>query len=1068
MIRETEGALRPVKSYLLAGCAAIGLIVAHSGAFAQDETTPPPAEEPPVVEEQAPADATPPADGQAETASDEKIVVTGSRLKRTTFESVSPLQVVDGDTSRELGLIDTDDMLTSLSVANGTQIDTALSSNFVTDSGPGASTINLRGLDPERTLVLINGRRLAPAGVEGAPINSDLNLVPGSLIERIEVLLDGASSVYGSDAIAGVANLVLRKDFDGLEIAGYRDATLEANGGGETQQYTVTWGVNSDRGYIGVAADWYEQEALKYSDREFSKDCEHNFEYDPRTGQVRTGDARRSFGGPFYDCFTAFSTGRVFTPLGQFFLVPGTNFDLNPAFNPYGVTDFTSSGRTAGVERVPLGAGTADYQGFPDDRAGHMEPGTQRWDIFANGEYDLGIGDDITSFFELSHANRQQKVRGTAPQMFVTVPYDNPFNPFGPVGGPGLGDVTPIVSIPGDRDNVDVEVGQSRMLLGFEGTLSAFEWIGLSDWSWEVTGAYSRAVGSSERRGIIESRLALSLNTTIEDPGNPGTFICGVDYDGDGIPDEDPPIPLPGNPDLEPCVPVNLFTEDVLLRGQLTQAERDYLFGRRTFSTTYEQYIFNGTITGDLFDLPAGTVGTVFGIEYRNDELESDPDEVARTGDMVNFFADQGASGQADILEVFGEAEIPVLADMELAEELTFNVAARFTEQEFYGAAWTYSAKMNYEPTEFLKIRGTYGTSFRAPNLREFFLNGQTGFGASTIDPCVVPQAAIDPGPVYNPANDPRTAQVLAACVADGVDPTALGITGAPGVEVLTGGTTELSAETSTAWSAGFVFDQPFIDDVTMRFGVTYFNIDIENSIEEPTTGFITGSCYDQGPPLTSAFCNRITRGLDGFISQIDTSFINVGLIQSRGIDFNFLYSQDIDLFAEEFAVSLDMTATRMLENFVEILGDEDDELGEIGTPEWRGLATAIIGWEDFRFLWRTQWIGEQQEDFPNLNLAFETCPLVNPAGNSTARNPDCLANMFAKDYTDDYFLNSASFTWAPDTWQITVGVENVFDVLPEFVDPDSNYGTNGANVPPGVGYDVYGRRVFVNLSKSF
>ena len=568
MIRENEGASRPVKSFLLAGCAAIGLIVGSSATWAQDSTEPTEAAQPTdpgaAPSDAAPAEETAPAASEADTSADEKIVVTGSRIRRNTFESVSPLQVVDGDTSRELGLIQADEMLTTLSVANGTQIDTELSSNFVTDSGPGSSTINLRGLDPERTLVLINGRRLAPAGVEGAPISPDLNLVPGGLIERIEVLLDGASSVYGSDAVAGVANIILRKDFDGFEVSGFRDATLEANGGGETQNYTATWGVNSDRGFIGIGAEWFEQEALKYSDRDFSDFCERNFEFDPRTGQVFTQDPRRTLanGGVPYECFTAFSAGRVFTPAsGSLFYVPGTPFT-----NIYGVPNYTTSGRsnTPGgvVERVPLGAGTDDYQGFPSDRVGHMEPPLQRYNIFATGEYDLGIGDDISSFFELSYANRRLKTFFPQFQTFVTVPFDNPFNPFG-FAGPGLGDVTPILNIPGDRNNLEVEVGQWRSLVGFQGGLSVLDdWFGLANWEFEVTGAYSRALGTSQRRGIIEDRLALSLNTTIEDPGNPGTFICGVDYDGDGIPDEDPPIALPGNPDLEPCVPVNLFTED--------------------------------------------------------------------------------------------------------------------------------------------------------------------------------------------------------------------------------------------------------------------------------------------------------------------------------------------------------------------------------------------------------------------------------------------------------------------------------------------------------------------------
>jgi iron complex outermembrane receptor protein len=163
-------------------------------------------------------------DEDTEEAEIEEIITTGSRIVRDTFSSISPLQVIDGETSRDLGLVDTSELLRQTTVVQGQQITTGLSTSagLLTANGPGSSTASLRGLDAGRTLVMVNGRRLAPAGVGGAPSNPDLNMVPGTLIERVDVLLDGASSVYGSDAVAGVVNVIMRSDFDGLEFDAFQ------------------------------------------------------------------------------------------------------------------------------------------------------------------------------------------------------------------------------------------------------------------------------------------------------------------------------------------------------------------------------------------------------------------------------------------------------------------------------------------------------------------------------------------------------------------------------------------------------------------------------------------------------------------------------------------------------------------------------------------------------------------------------------------------------------------------------------------------------------------------------
>ncbi len=188
----------------------------------------------------------------------DEIVVTGSRIRRDEFTSAAPVQILDGQTSRELGLIDTAALLQSATQATGTQIDSTFTA-FVVDNGPGASQINLRGLGPQRVLLLLNSRRVAPGGVGGAPTSPDISTIPGVMVDRIELLLDGASSIYGSDAVAGVVNVIMRKDFEGFEFEGQFVET-DATGGGE-KTLGLAWGRTADNWTLGIAAEIYERDA---------------------------------------------------------------------------------------------------------------------------------------------------------------------------------------------------------------------------------------------------------------------------------------------------------------------------------------------------------------------------------------------------------------------------------------------------------------------------------------------------------------------------------------------------------------------------------------------------------------------------------------------------------------------------------------------------------------------------------------------------------------------------------------------------------------------------------------
>ena len=298
-------------------------LLAAPGAFAQDD----------AMDDEA----------EAEDEAVEEVIVTGSRIKRDTYTSVAPLQIISGQVSREVGLMDVGDILQESTAAAGDQIDLTFQ-GLVLDNGPGATNINLRGLGGARTLVLINGRRVAPAGVEGAPTSPDLGLVPSSLVQQYDLLLDGASSIYGSDAVAGVANIIMRKDFDGFEIEAFHEAPQYS--GGVQNTLSLTWGKNYDRGFIGVGGEYTKQERVRLGGRPWTGKCDRHAEID-EDGNVRSQSVWQEVlrkmpwddcaGGP--DMFTIWDvpdSGRQF-----WFYTPGTTNTGVPNWSDwseYGIT----------------------------------------------------------------------------------------------------------------------------------------------------------------------------------------------------------------------------------------------------------------------------------------------------------------------------------------------------------------------------------------------------------------------------------------------------------------------------------------------------------------------------------------------------------------------------------------------------------------------------------------------------------------------------------------------------------------------------------------------------------
>ena len=1045
----------------------------------------------------------------------EEVVVTGSRLRSSTYSSISPLQIIDAEFQREVGLINADEILQNSTNAGGQQIDLTFN-GFVLDNGPGSSTVSLRGLGANRTLLLMNGRRLAPSGVEGAPSSPSVNLVPRLMIQRYENLLDAGSSIYGSDAIAGATNIITKKDFDGLDIEIYSGQYDRA--GGDSNTIGAAWGFNNDKSSFGIGVEYSDIERTRYSDRPWTNECTGNVEI-TESGEIRRQDLYyQNIGYPDVgQCSSLALAGRTIVPgAGSVYFTQGSSNggwgNFTESGDPY--TGLAADGNGDGVGDISF----LDYNlnGSPNDLAADLIAPQEYLNVMAYGELTLDGDMNVTPYFEVMYNTQEYAQNGREPQLFPFVPALNPYNlcnpdaengvdcglaydayltnpnivqnfsdyfvsefgcfgvpaqfctpaTFGLLQGPiGAVQSRPVISVRGDRNNVATDMEQIRVVLGTTADLPFLDIGTLSNWRGDISVAYTRSEGDAVRNGIREDRLELALG----------------DYSSTNTPCEND-LGASLAADTAGCVPVNLYAPSLYPVGTVvgdfaTQAERDYLFDGRDFNTVYEQTLFSLILDGDIFEMPGGEMAQLaIGFEHRNDDIQSNPDNVAADGLLWGFFSDKGAFGDVDISEMFAEVQLPYRADMPLLKELTMNLSGRLTDHEYYGENETASVKVGYRPTEPLLFRATWGTAFRAPNNRELFLLGSTGF-TDVFDPCYIPEAAL--GGVgdaqeggYIPERDQRDPELLANCRATGVDPTLANNEGFNNfsTEVQTGGSLTLDPEESESYSYGFAYEQDFSNKFDLSIGMTYYSVKVENTVIEPTTGFIISDClYDEAGTGSSVFCDRIQRDLsdptDPRIQLMDLGFLNRDLERARGIDYNLSFRDTLDL-GVPIDLQINVAANRNLERsltFTNADGSIDYESyeGEWGFSEWRAQAGMVLSWDKWRLNWQTRYLGAVAQDadavdaFSDAFTASDTC-----LGPPT----DELCRDYAE--ADSYMIHSISLFYNEDNWSLGMGVRNLEDKAPPLADPSEITGVKARAI--GYGYDLMGRAFFLNASYNF
>lgn len=963
------------------------------------------------------------ADGSAARSSEGAIVITGSRIRRNEFTTAEPITVVTKREITQAGFNSATDALQSNAVTAGAAQINNYYSGFVVDGGTGANTVGLRNLGPARTLVLLNGRRLSPAGTRGSVLAADLNVLPTSIIERIEVLKAGASSVYGSDAIAGVINIITDQKVRGLTLE--TQVNVPEIGAGVDRRIAGTFGFGTDRLNIIGSVEYRKRDGIRLNDVGFAS-CPVGGFLDGEGSDFGSGDGV-GFDGT--SCFTLDNGGVTINTLG----VP-TRGGINRV-----------TGLPGNFNRfVPApgqgGNGTPDFLGVGFYSRDTFDPESQKEFVvspvktltgFLSATYDLQALGEAELYGEIL-ATRRKSSAPLYRQLSLDYLRGSPLLPEIFRNGAFLApNQTSSGQIIAARAFIGYGLTDSRQQVDYVraggGIRGDFF---LPDWRYDVYVGKSWTDARYEIESFLNDRLANSLLVT--DNGD-GTFSCAN---------------VASNPN---CVAAPALSADVI-GGNLPQAFRDYILENTIGNNIFRETTAIASIDGPIFKLPGGDAQLAVGAEYRKQRIDDTPDENAINGNLLGLTSSEPTRGSDSVKEVFGEVFLPLLKDLPFARSLNLTASARWTDYKSYGSDTTYKLAGEYEPVRGLGFRGSIGTSYRAPALAEQFLGATSGFLGSGNDPCDSDNFPADPAD-YSP-NDQITA---ANCASIGLDVATFQQNS--GITTFTRGGAEfgLEAETSKNWSVGVVLQPTLPSSIgNLNLALDYFSIKVENGVSSLGAATLLNRCYgDVAFDPNEGFCRFVVRDANNQLT-VNSDYVNLSTDIVKGFEFNGRYSRD--LFGGNLV--LNANVTKYTEQSTRLFPEEflTDANGTYVTPDWVGAFDATYRRGRVTFRYGLDWIdgSEGTYDF----FAFDE---------QTGTVDEALAQSFRDSYileVPNYFLHSASVQFNPmDKFELTVGVRNMFDRKPPRISAAVN--TVG-NAPLYSGYDYVGRSFFVNATVGF
>jgi len=822
---------------------------------------------------------------------EEAIVVTGTRLARQDFEAISPITTVGAEQLELTATLTTDSLLNELpQIVPG---NTRTSNNA---GGEDFATVDLRGLGPQRTLVLINGERVPASSTTGVV---DLNTIPASLISRIEVVTGGASAVYGSDAMAGVVNFVLKDDYEGAEVTMTYGAELETGNAAEFEINGLVGGnFANGRGNLTAYASYYNREKVSQSEYDYSRvaggicyDAVPNgYTYsicDSVADVANHGGILNGSGGSATPAWGSISNNvsNPFQNLGA--LLPGTfgagNTDTNcdgiggAAVNT-GTLSFDANGNLTpfnnnGLCAIPLRdiglQGSSRYNYAPDN---YLILPAERISLTTSGHYDFENDVRLNVLMNYTNSRTEVQLAPTPATGLVVTLTDNMRtmiqNDHPDLWTALMSRPTPYAPFVANRRTNEVgtrnafyENNAFFFLTSLEGSLG-------ENWDWNLAASYgqvrfgNRALNSVNRTAFNQGLAGCQALT----PG-PDAVLGTIDDVSTGL----------GSAALPGCLTLDIFGE-----GALNDAMASFLRVTTFEENIIEENRVTGFVRGDLFELPAGPIAAVFGFEYRDSYAGKFVDDQQRTGNIYGFNAIQDAEGSVDVYELYTEMSVPLISEAPFAHYLGIEAGYRRSNYSSVGNIDSYKIGGEWAPVEWLRFRVMQNEATRAPSVIELFQAGDQGFGSFT-DPCADILAGGD--------GNPDSGVTQAFCVGQGVP-----IGAYPGfsqsnsqVEAFAFGNPNLQPETAESITYGVVFTPDWFPVGDLRASIDYYNIEITDVIAAFGINFFLNQCYVQG---NLGACASVVRDpTTGQIDFINTSLGNQNNLSTEGVDLQLEWS---------------------------------------------------------------------------------------------------------------------------------------------------------------------------------
>lgn len=946
------------------------------------------------------------------------ITVTGSLLKGISFQGQVPVQVVPIQERMAAGMNTIASFIQTSAAAGGATQINGQYGGFILEGGTGIKPVNLRGLGASRTLVLLDGQRPGPAGTGNQVNNFDLNVIPRALIQRIEIVNDGSSSIYGSDAIAGVINLITKQNIDHPSFDIF--SSVPSHGGGQEYSGSFATGWNFKNGNITLAAELDQQQPLRVGQRSFL-DCSRPLVFGPDGKRVDLPDTSINAGTPLEGCNNSFFDVAID-------LMPSSDEEANyPHFaefvpNPAGVT-----GPLSPVKGYFLA--TCYNYNNPDTGLPEANPGCNQVTDLPQWGRAYAIAQTRNTSFWLAPSFTLNTPIGPVQwntQLLINrrVTHDFYWRQFFPAVAEQNGQsyaetltttgvynghiYLPVMIFPNYNEVWDnYKYLRTQLSGGF----------GNSSWTWTFNVHATQSDGTNYLLGI-----------SCDKSGDNFEFPCSN-------------APLSGQ------TPVNYFDPEIIdgtKMNELVAALGDPV----SESTIYKQQDANLLFQGNIpLDLPAGPIGAAFGTEMRHFSIFDDPlpqtwgyshSGITQAGDTVKGF--------------YGELGIPLIENVPLINHLSVTLSGRefrYNVIAKWSHVWKYG--LNWQVTPTVRLRGTLGTSYRAPALFQQFQAATSGFVAQRgTDPCI--DWALS-----------TSANVQAHCAAAGI-PNDYNGGGASATVFTIGGGSALQSETSRAKSAGIVWSPTFAN---LDFSVDYFDYHVFNEVTQIGAAAIVNGCYAL-PVYPNEFCNFFTRNppvpgqpnAEGAnnITSINNPWINLNQERDRGYQFTWNYVKDFafgQLTVNGSAAYLTQHTQQVFSTSATSGFSTNDFTGTIGNPRWYGIFNAALKRNDWTVNWEGIFVSRTSQDRIQD-------PVQSYAG---LPNSTIIIHMGAQ------LRQTLSGTWNNGTFGVTFGVRNLTDRTPPTISQGvvfvggGNQNLTGNTSLSSSQYDWFGRTYFARLT---